>query len=282
MLGLEPAGADVWLGRPHDGRPPRAYGGAVLAQALLAAGRTLGSERRAHSLHAYFLRSVDPGGEPVEYRVDRLRDGASYAARQVSAHQHGHAVLSLQSSFKRPETERDRQPPAPSAPPPHRCFDPFAALAGEQPERYASYTLARAVDLRFVAPSPSEQAATRDELAEQRAWIRTARPLPKEPLVHEAALAYLSDLTLSPTAALPWEPHSSRRSGPPTVMLASLDHSVWFHRPPRADAWLLYRQRASRLADGRALTHGELWDQEGRLVATVAQEAVLRHRAPAG
>ncbi|WP_037823500.1 acyl-CoA thioesterase [Streptomyces sp. NRRL B-24720] len=282
MLALEPVRDDLWRGSPHGGRPPRAFGGVVLAQALLAAGRTVDTERRTHSLHAYFLRSVDPTGEPVEYRVDRLRDGSSYAARQVTAHQHGRAVLSLQTSFKRPEPGLDRQTEAPDAPPPEECSDPYEAMAREQPECYATYTIPRVLDQRIVAPSTLERDARKDELGRRRTWLRIAAPLPDEPMVHEAALAYLSDLTLSPTAALPWEPHGAQRGGRPEVMLASLDHSLWIHRPPRADSWLLYSQRTTRLADGRALTRGELWDQEHQLIATVAQEALLRRRTNTG
>lgn len=283
VLALQPVGHDLWRGRPHGGRPPRAFGGVVLAQALLAAGRTLDADRRTHSLHAYFLRSVEPEGEPVEYRVDRLRDGLSYAARQVTGYQHGRPVLSLQGSFKRPEEGLVRQYDGPEAPPPEACDDPYARLPGEQSEEASTHTIPRVLDLRLVPASTGEKEAGEAGLGRRRTWLRIAGPLPDgEPTLHEAALAYLSDLTLSPTAALPWEPHRLRPGGPAEVMLASLDHALWIHRRPRADAWLLYDQRATRLSDGRALTHGELWDERGRLVATVAQEALLRHRAPVG
>ncbi|MER7717724.1 acyl-CoA thioesterase domain-containing protein [Streptomyces flaveolus] len=283
VLALQPAGHDLWRGRAHSGRPPRAFGGSVLAQALLAAGRTLDDDRRTHSLHAYFLRSVDPAGEPVEYRADRQRDGLSYATRQVTAYQHGRAVLSLQGSFKQPEPGLDRQPERPTAPPPDACHDPYAEMPDVPSEDGASPTIPRVLDLRLVPTSDAERAAGQAGLGRRRTWLRIAKPLPSgEPMLHEAALAYLSDLTLSPTAALPWEPHRIRPGDPPEVMLASLDHALWIHRTPRADAWLLYSQRAARLSGGRALSHGELWDEQGRLVATVTQEALLRHRAPTG
>ncbi|RVU22308.1 acyl-CoA thioesterase II [Streptomyces antnestii] len=277
-LEIEASGDGAFTGMPHMGRPPRAFGGVTLAQALLAAGRTVDGGRRPHSLHAYFLRSVAPEA-PVSYEVERLRDGSSYAARQVAARQDGMSVLSLSASFKKPENTLDRQAKMPGAPAPHDCDAPYEVMARERPERYAASVIPRVVDLRLVAPDADEEAARAEGMSRQRCWLRAARPLPDEPLLHAAALAYLSDLTLSPTAALPWEPHGARRTRPPAVMFASLDHAMWFHRPARADAWPLYAQHTTSLSDGRATTRGELWSQEGELVASALQEALIRHRA---
>jgi len=276
-LGLEASGDSAFTGMPHMGRPPRAFGGVTLAQALLAAGRTVDGGRQPHSLHAYFLRSVAPEA-PVSYEVERLRDGASYAARQVAARQDGMTVLTLSASFKKPENTLDHQADMPDAPPPQDCDAPYEEMARERPERYAESVIPRVIDLRLVAPDADEMAARAEGMSRQRCWLRAARPLPDEPLLHAAALAYLSDLTLSPTAALPWEPHSSRRTRPSGVMLASLDHAMWFHRPVRADAWLLYAQHTTNLSDGRAMSRGELWSRDGQLVASVLQEALIRHR----
>ncbi|WP_165914298.1 acyl-CoA thioesterase domain-containing protein [Streptomyces sp. AcE210] len=278
LLGLvEASGDSAFTGMPHMGRPPRAFGGVTLAQALLAAGRTVDGGRQPHSLHAYFLRSVAPEAS-VAYEVERLRDGASYAARQVAARQDGMTVLSLSASFKKPESALDHQPEMPAAPAPDDCEAPYEAMAREHPERYAESVIPRAVDLRLVEADADELAARADGMSRRRCWLRAARPLPDEPLLHAAALAYLSDLTISPTAALPWEPHGARSSRRSRVMLASLDHAMWFHRPTRADAWLLYAQHTTNLSDGRAMSRGELWSQEGQLVASVVQEALIRHR----
>ncbi|MEV6108336.1 acyl-CoA thioesterase II [Streptomyces sp. NPDC051940] len=282
VLRLEPLGEGVYQGRTHAGRPPRAFGGVTLSQALLSAGRTVDPDRGVHSLHAYFLRSPDPEGPAVEYAVDKLRDGSSYAARQVTARQGDRTVLSLSASFKLPERGHDRQAEPPSAPDPEDLPDVYQALAVERPEAYARMTIPRVLDLRAVPPDGPELDARGDLRSRQRAWFRSAQPMPDDPRLHAAVLAYFSDLTISPTAALPWEPGVGQRPRGTGVVLASLDHAMWFHRPVRADDWLLYSQQTTTLSDGRALGRGELWTRDGRLVATVVQEALLRHRASEG
>jgi len=288
VLRLWQAGADLYRGVPHEGRPPRAFGGVTLAQALLAASRTLEPADPGtagpvpHSLHAYFLHSVTPG-EPVEHRVERLRDGSSYASRQVLVQQEGRPVVSLTASFKRTETALDRQAEAPAAPDPDSLPDPQARFAERHPAAYAATTIARVLDLRPVPPDAEDLAAREAGRARQRVWMRAALPLPdvaEQPVLHAAVLAYLSDLTLTPTAALPWE-SLGRGAGPggQRLLLASLDHALWFHRPHPADDWLLYDQRTITLADGRALSRGELWSRDGALIATATQEAVLRLRS---
>ncbi|MEV0579293.1 thioesterase family protein [Streptomyces sp. NBC_01463] len=276
VLELTDAGDGALRGRPHAGRPPRAFGGVTLAQALRAGGLDVGPDRQLHSLHAYFLRAVNPERE-VTYRVRALRDGSSYAARQVDARQ-GTEVLHLTASFKRPETTPGRQARMPGAPGPDECEDPYALWAEEHPESHAAAVIPRVVSLRTVPADEQERTAVSTGLARRRTWLRAAHPMSDDPLLHAAALAYLSDLTLSPTAALPWEPLGSRRSRPSGVMLASLDHAMWFHRPCRADAWLLYAQHSTAISDGRVLSRGEIWSAEGDLVATVQQEALIRIR----
>ncbi|MFE5683749.1 acyl-CoA thioesterase [Streptomyces sp. NPDC056512] len=263
----------TWAGR----RGPSAGSRSRRRCSRRGARSTAGGNR---SLHAYFLRSVAPEAS-VAYEVERLRDGASYAARQVAARQDGMTVLSLSASFKKPESALDHQPDMPGAPSPDDCEAPYEVMARERPERYAESVIPRAVDLRLVEADADELAARADGMSRRRCWLRAARPLPDEPLLHTAALAYLSDLTISPTAALPWEPHGARSSRRSRVMLASLDHAMWFHRPARADAWLLYAQHTTNLSDGRAMSRGELWSQDGQLVASVLQEALIRHRPAA-
>ncbi|MEE4496214.1 acyl-CoA thioesterase [Streptomyces sp. BE230] len=280
VLHLEPCEGEVSAGWPHAGRPPRAFGGVTLAQALLAATRTVDPGRRVHSVHGHFLRSVDTTA-PVRYACGHRRDGISYAARSVEAQQHGRTVLDLTVSFKLPEKGLDLRPDAPSAPDPDDCPAPYRDLARDEPDRYADRTIPRVMDLRIVEQDATELAAREQGLSRQRVWVRSNRPMPDDPALHTAALAYFSDLTLSPTATLPWEPRIGEGPRGRALMLASLDHALWIHRDFRADAWLLYTQRTLTVSDGRALSQGEMWTPEGELVATVAQESVLRHR-PAG
>lgn len=277
VLHLDKGAGEAMTGRPHAGRPPRAFGGVTLAQALLAAARTVDPGRRLHSVHGHFLRSVDATA-PVHYGTRHRRDGISYAARSVDARQHGRTVLDVTVSFKLPEKGFDLRPDPPSAPDPEECRAPYRELERADPGRLAGQTIPRVMDLRLVEQDAAELAARERGLSRQRVWVRSTRPMPEDPALHSAALAYFSDLTLSPTASLPWEPRIGEGPRGRTLMLASLDHALWIHRDFRADEWLLYAQRTTVIADGRALAQGEMWTREGELVATVAQESVLRHR----
>jgi acyl-CoA thioesterase-2 len=280
LLRIESLDKNLFRGSCHAGAPTRTFGGQVAAQALTAAGRTVHPGRTVHSLHGYFLRPGDPQ-RPIEYQVDRVRDGLSYTTRRVTAVQRNEAIFTLSASFKLPEEGGARQRTMPPVPEPEELPDPLPRWAAEHPEDYARSSGFRALDMRFV---PADAPGVPPELPgvpQQFVWLRAGTPLPADdPLVQVCALTYLSDLTLAPTAALHVQPHRLHRSGPPRVMLASLDHAMWFHRPFRADDWLLFAQRSPSASDGRGLTLGEFYNRDGELVASAVQEALLRELAP--
>ncbi|OIJ68292.1 hypothetical protein WN71_008715 [Streptomyces mangrovisoli] len=248
----------------HPGRAPsRSYGGAALAQALAAAYRTVDHDRAVHSLHAYFLRALSPQ-RPVRYATDVVRDGRSYSMRQTTAVQDSEEALTMSVSFKSAQGDGSwRQPQMPDVPDPGRLGDGWAFRPTDHPLR-------NALEYREVpraAPHPGTGRIDR------YAWIRTVGTLPDDPTLHACVLAYVSDAPLAPTALVPYgEPR------PVGVALASLDHAMWFHRPVRPDRWLLYACRSTVAGDGRTLAHGEFWTRDGDLVASVAQEALLRVR----
>jgi acyl-CoA thioesterase-2 len=275
LLDLEPAGADRFVGRSPDMGWARVYGGQVVAQALVAAARTV-PERSPHSLHAYFLLGGDPA-EPILFAVERVRDGHSFSTRRVTASQRGEPIFVLSASFQIAEDGPEHQAPAPAAPPPEQVVDPQAALAS-LPESARKRLQAlfdrvrpiefRPMNLRRYAPlRPGETRA-----AEQTVWIRIGGPLPDDPMIHTAALAYLSDMTLLDTALVA-HGHAIFDG---RHQVASLDHALWLHRPCRADEWLLYAQDSPSAGGARALTRGMLFSRDGLLVASVAQEGLVR------
>lgn len=270
LLDLERLERDLFRGHCIAGRPLRAFGGQVAAQALTAAGRTVGPGRAVHSLHGYFLRSGDPS-MPIVYQVERLRDGHSYAARRVTAIQHKEVIFSLSASFKVPETTTDRQPRMPPVSGPEELEDPevrpYPALSGRP---------GSVVSLRFVSSPDAAGATEADGLTRQSVWFKASERLPDDPLLHVCALAYCSDLTLARTATLDRESPWSALDETPAIFMASLDHAMWFHRPFRADDWILFEQRSPSASDGRGFATGDFWTRDGQLVASVVQEAVLR------
>ena len=270
MLSLTQDDGDLFSGRCHAGAPLRAFGGQVAAQALTAAGRTIDAAQSPNSLHGYFLRAGDPR-DPIEYRVERLHDGGTYANRRVTATQRGEAIFTLSASFKRPEEGYDRHVRIPSAAPPEQLTDPLDD-PGPHPD-YADFPGWGVISMRFVPPA--EGSATPGQ-NEQLVWIRATQPLPDEPLLHVCALAYASDLSLASTAALDLQEPPPIRTATPRVRLVSLDHAMWFHRPFRADNWLLFATRSRTAGDGRGLATGEFFARDGLLVASVTQEALLR------
>ncbi|MFD8595519.1 acyl-CoA thioesterase [Kitasatospora sp. NPDC059646] len=280
LLGIEELDENLFRGRCHAGAPLRAFGGQVAAQALTSAGRTVEPARRVHSLHGYFLRPGDPR-RPIVYQVDRARDGASYATRRVTAVQRGEVIFTMSASFKRPETSGDRQRTMPPVPGPEELPDPYRAWQRDAPEEYERSAIFRALEMRFV---PAEAPGLPPELPgvpQQFVWLRTAAALPgDDPLMQVCALTYLSDLTLASTTALHLQPHRVHRVAEPRVALASLDHAMWFHRPFRADEWLLFAQRSPSASDGRGLAMGEFYDRDGVLVASAVQETLLRELRP--
>jgi acyl-CoA thioesterase-2 len=257
----------------------RTFGGAVAAQALLAAGRTVDAGRSPHSVHGHFLRPGDAAA-PTEYRVTAVRDGAAYSTREVVAEQRGRTTFALTASFHVPEDGWEHQFPRLDAPEPEDLPPLEEAIAGAAaPVRdwIARLPHRHAFDLRFV-DDPARAAAERGPGApRQRFWLRSRTPLPDDPLLHRCAVAYASDMLLLSTSLAP-HPSALTVDG---VTAASLDHAVWFHAAARADDWLFYDQDSSWAGGGRALCHGRVFDRAGGLVATVAQEAMIRRRGPA-
>jgi acyl-CoA thioesterase II len=278
VLALAPAGTHAFRGAARSSAPARAFGGAVAAQALLAAGRTVPADRGVHSLHAYFVRQADTA-LPTALRVAPVRDGGSYTTRRVEAEQRGEVVLELLASFSVAEDGDTHQVPELRAPDPEDLPGPEDAMTeadGPVREWFARLPARHPFELRFAEPLP-RLATARGELAppRQRFWFRTRDRLPQDPLLHAGALTYASDMLLLSSAL---GPHRTM-VGAPDLRSASLDHAVWFHSPARADDWLFYDQDSSWAAGGRTLCNGRVFDRTGRLVLTVAQEGMIRRRA---
>jgi acyl-CoA thioesterase-2 len=277
LLDLERVEEDLFRAPGRSAAADRVFGGAVAAQALLAAGRTVAPERGVHSLHGHFLRPGD-ASTSTDYRVAPIRDGASYTTRRVTAEQHDQVTFELTASFQVAEAGWEHQVPELDAPAPERLPHPEEAMAGTDglvrqwfdrlPERHP-FEFRFAGELPRVAAGRGESAPPR-----QRFWLRCREPLTDEPLVHSCAAAYASDMLLLSTSLAP---HATM-IGAPDVASASLDHAVWFHRPLRADDWLFYDQESSWAGGGRTLCQGRLFDRSGRLVLTVAQEGMIRRR----
>ncbi|GGL15800.1 acyl-CoA thioesterase [Nocardia jinanensis] len=277
ILELEEVDTDLYIGRSHNDAAQRIYGGQAVAQALVAAGRTVTPERRIHSLHGHFIHPGNPGA-PVLYHVERVRDGGSFTTRSVRATQAGATIFLLTASFQRRERGFSHQARDTSAPPPEELptfeesVDP-AYLAGTTwlPHLRANI----AVDFRFPEEYP-RVANSRGEARppRQRAWVRTTERLAADPLIQAAGFAYTSDLFLL-SSALP--PHAVTIDEP-GMQLASLDHSVWLHEEFRSDEWHLYEQEGLWTGGGRGLARGHLYDRSGVLVASTMQEGLLRLR----
>ncbi|HSA52208.1 MAG TPA: acyl-CoA thioesterase II [Yinghuangia sp.] len=269
LLSLDEIEQNIFRGTCHAGSPLRAFGGQVAAQALVAAGRTVTAERPVHSLHSYFLR---PGRttSPIIYLVDRVRDGRSFTTRRVTAVQHGETIFTLSASFKVPETTTEHQRAMPDVPRPEDLPDPFGGRRGKEREHYGASQTRLVMDMRFVPQDRQPATHLTDGVPHQRVWMKAAEQLPDDPLLHVCAMAYMSDLTLAGTAAAP------HVTDPQNLQMASLDHAMWFHRPFRADEWLLFAQASPTAQDARGFAIGEFYDHEGVLVAHAVQEAVIR------
>ncbi len=274
LLDLAPDGPSAFSGQSPEEERQRVFGGQVAAQALVAAGRTVDPDRHVHSLHAYFLR---PGlvGEPIRYEVDRIRDGRSFTTRRVVAVQRGQAIFNLSASFHVEEDGLDHQDPAPDAPAPESLAGFAEQMAPYAEELGEWYLRPRAIDQRFV-DAPSHASLGQPNRASLRVWIRADGRLPPEPLLHACVVAYASDMTLLDTVLLA-HGMSWRQPG---ISGASLDHAMWFHRPFRADEWLLYEQRSPTASGARGLATGSIFTEDGRLAVTVVQEGLLRYRPP--
>ncbi|MFZ6004223.1 MAG: acyl-CoA thioesterase II [Actinomycetota bacterium] len=269
LLDLENIEVNIFRGVSPDEERQRVFGGQVAGQALVAAARTVEPGRSVHSLHAYFLRPGDPT-VPILYEVDRIRDGRSFTTRRVVAIQHGKAIFNLQSSFQVPEEGLDHQDPMPESPRPEDLPDfkermsPYAEAMGDW------YLRPRPIDMRHVDWNPPDR--NEPLPPHQRVWLRADGRLPDDPVLHTCVLTYASDMTLLDTALLP---HSGSWQDP-SLFMASLDHAMWFHRPFRADEWLLYSQDTPSASAGRGLGRGRIFTAGGALAVTVVQEGLIR------
>jgi acyl-CoA thioesterase II len=280
LLDLERIEQDIFRGQSRFAVVPRVFGGQVAAQALVAAGRTVPADRHAHSLHAYFLRAGDPGA-PIVYTVDRIRDGRSFTTRRVVAVQHGQPIFHLSASFQTYEEGMDHQADMPPAPDPE-TLETTAEMLPRYLEAYGDQKVAQrmlearaAVDLRYVDAPPFASVGEPREPRSQ-VWFRTNGKLDgaiDEPLLHVCLATYVSDMTLLDSVLL-----AHGRGGWVTgdVVGASLDHAMWFHRPFRADEWLLYDQESPSASGGRGLGQARIYTRDGRLAITVIQEGVVR------
>ena len=276
LFDLAPAGNDLFVGQSLDFGFRNLFGGHILGQSLMAAGLTCG-DRRAHSLHAYFLRGGD-AQHPVHYQVDRIRDGNSFSVRRVTASQHGKAILILSTSFQVDEPGFEHQLAMPSVPPPED-LETFVEPARPRPSHADAgrkITSARAIEIRPVPAAALHGAAHSGEPA-QAVWLRAGGPVPDNPALHRSLLAYASDFALLGTALLP---HGVDYYTPGMVM-ASLDHAMWFYRDFRIDDWLLYMMDSPTAGHSRGLARGNVFRRDGTLVACVAQEGLMRMTAGA-
>ena len=273
ILDLEQTAANTFTGHSPKDTRKRIFGGQVAAQALMAAGRTV-TDGRVHSLHSYFLQPGDIN-TPILFEVDRIRDGKSFTTRRVVTSQNGKPIFNLSTSFHRDEEGVAHQIPMPQVPDPQDLptfkerMAPWADQLGDWNDRL------RPLEQRYVnAP----QFDVRDEPREpkQRVWVKADGQLPNDPLLHAAIMTYATDMSLLDTVMLP---HRISRLSP-NLTLASLDHSVWFHRPFRTDKWFLFDQESPVSYGARALIQGHVFSQDGNLVASVVQEGLFRIRKP--
>ncbi len=276
LLDLEPLEHNIYRGQNRDVGTRRIFGGQVLAQALVAAQRTVEDDRPVHSMHGYFILAGDLS-TPVVYFVDRLRDGGSFTTRRVTAIQHGQAIFNLSASFHRVEEGLAHQMEMPDVPPPEELAPELDLMRARDdvPDALRSKLIQdRPLDFRPV--DGIDPFDTRVLEPRRMLWIRTVGEMDDDPLHHRAVLAYASDYGLIVTAL---RPHG-RSVRDPQMLVASLDHSVWFHRPFRMDEWLLYVVDAPVSGGGRGFARGSYFTRDGVLVASVAQEGLIRVRRP--
>jgi acyl-CoA thioesterase-2 len=262
---------------PEEESRERIYGGQVIAQSLLAAYETV-EDRVCHSLHCYFIRPGDPN-IPIIFEVDRSRDGGSFTTRRVIAVQHGQQIFNLAASFQAPEDGFEHQAPMPDAPSPEEVEDDIEVerrlLADAPPERRSWLERPQPIEMRTVGGRSHGAGAPKREPTQQ-VWFRAKDPIGPDPHMHQVILAYASDMSLLGTASRPhgmtWE------TG---LMMASLDHAMWFHRPTDFNAWHLYHQESPSASGGRGFNLGAIYRaSDGALVASCAQEGLMRVRKP--
>ena len=253
----------------------RVFGGQVVGQALVAAVRTVDASRSPHSMHAYFLLPGDPK-VPIIYDVDRMRDGKSFTTRRVTARQHGHPIFSMLASFHTDEPSLEHQAKMPDVPPPEslpsetEIREKILPTMPDPVRRY--YERERPIELRPV--EFERYLGKKYPDGRFNLWMRTTGRLPDDPAIHQCVLAYASDMGLLDTALVP----HGRTLFEKEFMAASLDHALWLHRPFRADEWLLYAQDSPNLHGSRGFSRGLIFTRDGTLVASVAQEGLVRQR----
>lgn len=270
VLDLEQLEVNLFRGYSPQNGWKRVFGGQVVGQALVAAARTV-EDRLAHSLHCYFVLPGDPKA-PIIFEVDRIRDGASFTTRNVVAIQHGAAIFSMSVSFHKPESGFSHQIAMPDVPPPEALPTEEEAKNSVLPEQRGFWTYERPVELRPV--SLDRYLNNGRATPEQEIWFRTKGALPDDKKIHQCALAYASDYTLLSAGLV----RHGRIPFDPSLMMASLDHAVWFHRDFRADEWLLYVQDSPSAEGARTFCRGSIFSRDGVLVASVAQEGLIRVR----
>jgi acyl-CoA thioesterase-2 len=272
---LGESGATVFLGRSQRMPHGRVFGGQVLAQCVMAAGRTMADvddgdgPRRIHSLHGYFMRPGDDT-QPIRFAVERMRDGNSFSTRRVHALQDGLPILSMITSFQEQAPGLDHQDPMPSVPPPD-SLPSVQDIFGDIDHPGAKHLVRRPIETRHVEGNLFAGPGN-EHVSHQSVWMKAVGVLPDDPLIHAAVLAYASDYTLlEPVLRRHGIAWTDRRLRP-----ASLDHAMWFHRPVRADEWILYDQESPSASGGRGLGIGRMFAADGTMVATVAQEGMVR------
>lgn len=262
---------DIFTGQSNYMYTGRVFGGQLVGQALMAAGLTVESDRQIHSMHAYFLRAGDIY-QPITYSVDNLRDGKSFSTRRVQAYQDGQPLFSSIFSFHVAEQGLEHQDPVPDNIPDPESLTPISEQLSVIDEPLAQYwAKARPFDLRHIEKS-IYYTVEGEKVAHQAVWLKTIGAMPENPLLHFAALAYASDYSLL-------EPIYRRHGlvwSTPGLMAASLDHAMWFHREVKVDEWLLHVQDSPNARNARGLSFGKIFNRSGELVATVAQEGLVR------
>jgi acyl-CoA thioesterase II len=269
LLDLEKLDEGLFRGRQLvETSLPRVFGGQVAAQALLAAQLTVPEDRHVHSLHSYFLLGGDPS-IPIIYDVENVRDGRSFTTRRVAVRQHGEIIFYLTASFQKVEDGFDHQDEMPDVPPPDECTPLHDVIRSVNPEAADWWAKEwSAIDARLVPPG--------DDPATQRLWFRIAGQLPDDRRLRNAVLTYFSDLTLLGPTLLP----HGRMVSSPDVQVASLDHTIWFHRPAAPDQWFLYDQHSPSASRARGLSIARVFGEDGDLTATIAQEGLIRRVDP--
>jgi len=278
LLDLEAIEVNIFRGLSPDVDRQRVFGGQVAGQALVAAARTVEPDRPVHSLHAYFLRPGDPA-VPILYEVDRIRDGRSFTTRRVVAIQHGKAIFNLAASFQVAEEGLDHQIPLEDTmfdgtppPPPESLPDWRTRMAPWKDKLGTWYDRPRPIDHRNVDFEPQDRHESLPP--HQRTWLRAAGVLPDDPVLHTCVLTYASDLTVLDTSVLP----HGLGTMDDRLQMVSLDHAMWFHRPFRADEWLLYVQDTPSASSGRGIARGLIYTHDGHLAVSVVQEGLIRIR----